>query len=70
MTPAGMHDPQRANTTIPILWVRDERFGFKAAENKIYSARCDTCPPGAPLLVWKTGAPPLGCFIWKPKEGV
>eukprot|EP00959_Pyramimonas_sp_CCMP1952_P038832 812881-Pyramimonas_sp.AAC.1 len=64
-----MQIPERANTTIPILRVRDERLGLEAAENKIYSARCDTCPPGAPLLVWNTGALPLGCFTWKPKEG-
>eukprot|EP00959_Pyramimonas_sp_CCMP1952_P152531 3191663-Pyramimonas_sp.AAC.1 len=63
MTPTGMHIPTRANFASPILRVRDGRFGIKAAENNVYSALFDTCPPGAPLLVWKIGAPPLGCFI-------
>eukprot|EP00959_Pyramimonas_sp_CCMP1952_P035603 745561-Pyramimonas_sp.AAC.1 len=63
-----MKIPERANTTIPILRIRDERFGIKAAQTQTYSARCDTCPQGAPVLVWDPGSPPLGCFIWKPAE--
>ncbi|CAK0805674.1 unnamed protein product, partial [Prorocentrum cordatum] len=39
MTPTGMKIPERANTTIPILRIRDERFGLKAAQTQIYSAR-------------------------------
>ncbi|CAK0891188.1 unnamed protein product, partial [Prorocentrum cordatum] len=39
MEPTGMKIPERANTTIPILRIRDERFGLKAAQTQTYSAR-------------------------------
>ncbi|CAK0857079.1 unnamed protein product [Prorocentrum cordatum] len=70
MEPTGMKIPECANTTIPVLRIRDDRFGIKAAQTRTYSARCDTCPQGAPLLVWDPGSPPLGCFIWKPAEDI
>ncbi|CAK0828509.1 unnamed protein product, partial [Prorocentrum cordatum] len=41
MTPTGMKIPERANTTIPILRIRNERFGLKAAQAQIYSARTE-----------------------------
>eukprot|EP00959_Pyramimonas_sp_CCMP1952_P367811 7704462-Pyramimonas_sp.AAC.1 len=61
--------PASAGTTLPPPRLADGRFGAETHHAQMYSATCDTCPPGSPLLEWMPGHPALGCFIWRPEAG-
>eukprot|EP00959_Pyramimonas_sp_CCMP1952_P355068 7437729-Pyramimonas_sp.AAC.1 len=59
--------PSSVGAAIPPHRLTDGRLGAEAHHAQIYSATCDTCPPGSPLLEWKLGRPALGCFMWRPE---
>eukprot|EP00959_Pyramimonas_sp_CCMP1952_P208658 4364783-Pyramimonas_sp.AAC.1 len=61
--------PQKIGTTPPAHKLSDGRFGPDSHRASTYTAMCDTCPPGSPLLVWAAGSPALGCFMWRPEPG-
>eukprot|EP00959_Pyramimonas_sp_CCMP1952_P127604 2669135-Pyramimonas_sp.AAC.1 len=60
--------PSSVGATLPPHRLADSRFGAGTHRAKVYSAMCDTCPPGPPLLEWKPGRPALGCFVWRPES--
>eukprot|EP00959_Pyramimonas_sp_CCMP1952_P466949 9490773-Pyramimonas_sp.AAC.1 len=68
MVPPTQHCPKIARATLPAKRILDGRFGGEAHTTGSYSAKCDTFPPGGPLLVWKVDASALGCFIWKAQD--
>eukprot|EP00959_Pyramimonas_sp_CCMP1952_P345177 7228816-Pyramimonas_sp.AAC.1 len=60
------YSPRAAGTTLPAHKLTDVRFGLESHSTGTYSARCDTCPAGSPLLEWAATRPALGYFLWNP----
>eukprot|EP00959_Pyramimonas_sp_CCMP1952_P394353 8262994-Pyramimonas_sp.AAC.1 len=61
--------PPKVGTTPPAHRLSDGRSGSDSHRASLFTAMRDTCPPGPPLLVWDTGRPALGCFMWRPEPG-
>eukprot|EP00959_Pyramimonas_sp_CCMP1952_P267969 5602553-Pyramimonas_sp.AAC.1 len=62
MRAPAAYRPQAIGTTLPAHKLSDGRFGLDSHRTGTYSAQCDTCPAGAPLLEWSATSPALGCF--------
>eukprot|EP00959_Pyramimonas_sp_CCMP1952_P321502 6727555-Pyramimonas_sp.AAC.1 len=62
--------PAKVGTTLPAHRLSDGRFGSESHSTNLFTAACDACPPGSPLLVWEVGCPALGCFMWRPEPEV
>ena len=69
LSPPSHLDPAHTGTTLPATRITDGRFGEGAQTTGLYTARCDFCPDGPPLLEWPVSSPALGCFVWRTAPG-